>query len=259
MFFKQSIQLKNRIPIIIQKIEDKITTAINFHNANPKANYLNSIKQNISSDVLKEYMELYTKLVIKVKDIHHRGCMNNLETNAILFYELCKVIRSSFILFCKEDAEDIDSHLLERQCKTNHIPFTEYEKKRIAEDKKKLTKQHISFIPMQDIFVAILLHYCECKKTELSDKIKYMLDYVLPEIESDLSIYLHSIISFSNMGCQGGGTTSKRSDKRSGKRSGKRTGKRSGSKQSGSKQSGSKQSGSKRSGNKQSRRKTRKH
>ena len=240
MFFKQSIQLKNRIPIIIQKIEDKITTAINFHNANPKANYLNSIKQNISSDVLKEYMELYTKLVIKVKDIHHRGCMNNLETNAILFYELCKVIRSSFILFCKEDAEDIDSHLLERQCKINHIPFTEYEKKRISEDKKKLTKQHISFIPMQDIFVAILLHYCKCHQTAVSARTEYMLDYVLPEIESDLSIYLHSIISFSNMECQGGGHT------------------RSGSKRS-NKRSGSKQSGSKRSGNKQSRRKTRKH
>lgn len=232
MFFKQSIQLKTRIPIIKKKIEDKITTAINFHNANPKANYLNSVRQNISKDVLKEYVDLYTNRVVKVKDIHHRGCMNNLpsETNAILFYELCKVIKSSFILFCKEDAEDIDSHLLERQCKQNHAPFTDYEKKRISDDKKKLTKQHISFIPMQDIFVAILLHYCECKKTELSDKIKYMLDYVLPEIESDLSIYLHLIVSFSNVECQEGGNkrSGKRSSKRSGKRSSKRSGKRSG-------------------------------
>ena len=216
MFFKQSIQLKNRIPIIIQKIEDKITTAIHFHNANPKANYLNSIKQNISSDVLKEYMELYEKLVIKVKDIHHRGCMNNLslETKTILFYELCKVIRSSFILFCKEDANNIGSRLLEKQCNPNsQLNNADKNYDKISEDKKKLTNQHISFTPIRDIFIAVLLHYCNCNKTDVSDRTKYVL-IILPKIESIMSIYLHSIISYSNVECQGGGH--KRSNKQSG-------------------------------------------
>ena len=221
MFFVKPIQLKNRIPIIKNKIEDKIKIAINFHTANPKANYLNSIRQNISNDVLKKYVDLYTNLVIKVKDIHHRGCMNNLssETNVILFYELCKVVQSSFILFCEEDAQDINSDLLKKRCDPNHKQFTDSEQKQIAEDKKKLTKQHISFIPMQDIFVAVLLHYCDCNKMEHSDKIKYMLDYILPEIEPELSIYLHSIISFSEECRRGGKRSKKRSEKRSKKQS----------------------------------------
>jgi hypothetical protein len=214
-FFKQPIQLKTRIPIIKNKIEDKINVVINIHNANPKANYLNSIRQNISNDVLKKYVDLYTILVIKVKDIHHRGCMNHLssETNTILFYELCKVIQSSFILFCEEDAEDINSYLLKKRCHPNHKPFTDFEKGRISEDIKKLTKKHISFIEIKDIFIAVLLYYCDCNKTDISDKTQYMLEYILPEIESDLSIYLYSILSYSNnVECQQGGKKCKRSD-----------------------------------------------
>jgi hypothetical protein len=227
MFFKQPIQLKKRILIIKNKIEDKIKIATNIHNANPKANYLNSIKQNISNDVLKKYVDLYTNLVIKVKDIHHRGCMNNLssETNTILFYELCKVLQSSFILFCEEDVQDINSYLLKKRCDPNHKQFTDSEQKQITEDKKKLTNKHISFIDIKDIFIAVLLHYCDCNKTERSDKIKYILDYILPEIESDLSIYLHSIISYSEE-CRRGGKRSdihKRSKKRSKTQSRRRT------------------------------------
>lgn len=207
MFFKQPIQLKNRIPLIIKKIEDKIETASNIHTANPKANYLNSIRQNISKEILKEYVNLYTNLVIKVKDIHHRECMNKLssETNVVLFYEICKVIHSSFILFCEEDALDVKSYLLQKQCNPNHKPFTESEQKRILENKKKLTKQHISFINIKDIFIAVLLYYCDCKKIEISDTIPYMLEYILPKIEFEISIYLHFMISHSNNECQIGG------------------------------------------------------
>jgi hypothetical protein len=220
-FFKQPIQLKPRIPIIKNKIEDKINVVINIHNANPKANYLNSIKQNISNDMLKKYVDLYTTLVIKVKDIHHRGCMNHLsfETNTILFYELSKVIQSSFILFCKKDAEDIKSELLKKRCDPNHKQFTNSEQKQIFEDKKKLTNKHISFIELQDIFTAVILYYCDCNKLEHSDKIKYILEYILPEIESDLSIYLHSIISYSAECQQGGKRSEKQSEKQSKKRS----------------------------------------
>ena len=208
MLFKK-IELKKRLPIIIQKIENQIKMVSNIHNANPKANYLNSIRQNISTDVLKKYLDLYTNLVIKVKDIHHRGCMNHFssETNTILFYELCQVIKSSFNIFCKEDAEDIDSVLLGKQCNPN-AQFSKSEQNRMSEEKKKLTERHISFIPIQDIFVAVLLHYCDCKTREHSDKIQYMLEYLLPNIESVLSIYLHSMISYSNMECQGGGKRS---------------------------------------------------
>lgn len=219
--FKQSIQLKNRIPHIITKIEDRITIASNIHNANPKAIYLNSIKQNISDMILKKYVDLYSNLVIKVKDIHHRGCMNHLslETNTLLFYELCKVIQSSFHLFCLEDASDIKSDFVRLKCNPTNKPLTEFQLKRISEDEKKLTKQHISFIPTEDIFIAVLLYYCECKKRERSDRIQYMLEYILPEIESELSIYLHSIISYSNMECQKGGKKRSDTQKRSLKRS----------------------------------------
>lgn len=209
--FKQPIQLKTRIPRIIEKIENSTVIASNIHKANPKAIYLNSIKQNISNEILKKYVDLYSNLVIKVKDIHHRGCMNNLspETNTILFYELGKVIKSSFNLFCEDDADNIKSDFVRLKCNPPHKQFTVYQQNKISEDEKRLTKQHISFISQQDIFIAVLMHYCECNKVEqYSDKIQYMLEYIFPEIESELSIYLHSIISYSNMECQRGGKLS---------------------------------------------------
>ena len=211
MLFKPQIRLNTRIPIIIKKIDDKISQISNIHNANPKASYLDSIKQNISNDALKEYTTLYNQFVIKVKDVYNRECMNKLssETNTILFYELCKVIQSSFHLFCVEDAKNIESNLLQKRCDPNHKQFTEYEQKIITEDKKKLTKQHISFISQKDIFIAVLLHYCECNKTDISETVRYMLEYIFPEIESELSIFLHFMISYSRTECQRGG---KRSD-----------------------------------------------
>jgi len=217
LFFKHQIHLNERIRIIKAKIENSTVIASNIHTANPKAIYLNSIKQNISDEILKKYVDLYSNLVIKVKDIHHRGCMNNLspETNTILFYELCKVIKSSFNLFCVEDADNIKSDFVRLKCDPTHKQFTDYQQKRISEDEKKLTKPHISFISQQDIFIAVLMHYCECKKVEqYSDKIQYMLEYIFPKIESELSIYLHSIISYSNMECQRGGKRQKRTLKR---------------------------------------------
>jgi hypothetical protein len=211
MLFRPKIYLHERIPMIQTKIEDKINEISTFYRANQNANYLNSIKQNISDEALKKYVDLYTELVIKVKDIHHRGCMNHLspQTNVVLFYELCKVVKSAFNLFCVKDAEDIQSYLLQKKCNPNHRPFTAYEQKRMSEDKQKLTNEHISFISMEDIFIAILLHYCECKKKSHSAAIQYMVRYILPEIESELSIFLHLMISHSNMECQRGG---KRSD-----------------------------------------------
>lgn len=225
MLFKQPIQLKNRIPHIIKKIEDSIAISSRIHKSNPKAIYLNSIKQNISDEILKKYVDLYTNIVIKVKDIHHRGCMNHLspETNTILFYELCKVIKSSFNLFCGEDAANIKSDFVRLKCNPTNKPLTEFQQKRISEDEKKLTKQHISFIPQQDIFIAVLMYYCECKKGEKhSDKIQYMLEYIFPEIELELSIYLHSIISYSNMECQIGGKQSLKKRRRYKKKTRKR-------------------------------------
>ena len=203
--FKQPIQLKTRISRIIEKIEESISISSNIHTANPNAIYLNSIKKNISDEILKKYVDMYTNIVIKVKDIHHRGCMNHLspETNTILFYELCKVIKSSFNLFCLDDADNIKSEFVRLKCNPTHKQFTDYQQKRISEDEKKLTKQHISFITTEDIFIAVLLHYCECKKVkQYSDKIQYMLEYIFPEIEPGLSIYLHSIISYSKIECQ---------------------------------------------------------
>jgi len=218
MFFKPQIHLNKRIPTIIHKIDDKIKEISSIYIANPKANYLNSIKQNISNDVLKEYTDLYTGLVIRVKDVHDRECMNQLssETKVILFYELCKLIQSSFHSFCEEDAKQIGSDLLQKRCNPNHKQFTDNEQKRISEDKKKLTKQHISFIPIKDIFIAILLYYCECNKTDISETVRYMLEYIFPKIESELSIFLHFMISNSETGCKKGGKHSlKQSLKRS--------------------------------------------
>ncbi len=217
MLFKPQIHLNKRIPIIKTKIENKINEMSTFYSANPKASYLDSIKQNISNDVLKEYTTLYNNFVIKVKDVYNRECINKLssETTTILFYELCKVIQTSFHLFCAEDAKNIESHLLQKRCDPNHKPFTEYEQKRITEDKKKLTKQHISFISQKDIFIAVLLHYCECNKTDISETVRYMLEYIFPEIESELSIFLHFMIFYSKTECQQGGNIYKRKHKRS--------------------------------------------
>lgn len=208
MFFKPQIHLNKRIPIIIQKIDDKMKEISSIYIANPKASYLNSIKQNISNDVLKEYTDLYNNIVIRVKDIHDRECMNQLssETKVILFYELCKLVKSSFNLFCEEDAKNIGSYLLQKQCNPNHKKMTAYEQGQINEYKKKLTNEHVSFIEKKDIFIAILLYYCECKKVEQhSDKIQYMLTYIFPKIESELSIFLHFMISNSDTGCKKGG------------------------------------------------------
>lgn len=210
LFFKHQIHLNERIRIIKTKIDDKMREISSIYNANPKASYLDSIKQNISKEVLKEYTALYNDIVIKVKDIHERECMNKLssETKVILFYELCKLVKSTFNLFCVDDAKNIGSQLLEKLCYPNHKKMTEYEQKRLSEDKKKLTKEHLSFIPIKDIFIAILLHYCECKKMDRSNEIHYMLTYIFPEIESELSIYLHFMISKSNTVCQQGGKQS---------------------------------------------------
>ena len=205
--FEKTPILNQQIPKIKTKIDDKMQEIYNNIKDKSKASYLDSISKHVTKESdFKVYADMYTKIVKKVKDVYAFGCMNKLssDTNTILFYELCKLIQSSLNLFCEEDADNIKSRLLKMKCDPTHRQFTDKEHKQIIEDKKQLTKHHLSFITKKDIFIAILLHYCECHQTEMSETIQYMLTDIFPKIQN-MSTFLHFMISNSNTVCQRGG------------------------------------------------------